>query len=253
MAGLAGGAALALVLLLVGEEAIGRAIALEQSADPGSAGDELFSRGAQQVGGALAALVWGTALGVVFAVVFALARKHLATASEWRASAGLAVMAFLTVNLVPYLKYPPNPPGVGDPGSIGRRTALYLLMLAWSAVASGAAWLAGRRLGAATGSGWRARRAGEGAPLPEHLRIPAVVGLYVALIAVGLAALPGSPDAVGAPATLVWRFRLASLAGTAAFWAVCGVVFGWLRLAAAGQPPLAALRTASPISSTTDG
>jgi predicted cobalt transporter CbtA len=220
LAGLAGGAALALVLLLVGEESIGRAIALEQGG-----GDEMFSRRTQTVGGVLAALVWGAALGVVLGVVYARARRRLATTSDWRAAVGLAVVGFLTVNLVPFLKYPPNPPGVGDPDTIGRRTALYLLVLAWSALAAAAAWAAGRRLG-------------EDPPaLPEHLRAPAVVALYVAVVAAGLAGLPGTPDPVTAPAGLVWRFRLASLAGTAAFWGVCGVTFGWLRLAAAGRSP----------------
>ncbi|HEX2274487.1 MAG TPA: CbtA family protein [Acidimicrobiales bacterium] len=227
LAGLAGGAALALVLLLLGEESIGLAIALEQGD-----GDEMFSRRAQQVGGVLAALIWGAALGVVFAVVFGLLRRRLALPSDWRAGVGLAVLGFLTVNLVPFLKYPPNPPGVGDPDTIGRRTALYLLMLAWSALAAAAAWSAGRRLG--------------GHPaLPEHLRVPAVVAVYVAVVAVGLAGMPASPDAVTAPAGLVWRFRLSSLAGAAAFWAVCGVAFGWLRLAAAGQSPLSSMRAPS--------
>lgn len=227
LAGLAGGAALALVLLLLGEETIGRAIALEQGE-----GDEMFSRGTQQVGGVLAALVWGAALGVVFAVAFALLRRRLASSSDWRAATGLAALGFLTVTLVPFLKYPANPPGVGDPDSVGRRTALYLLMLAWSGLSTAAAWSAGRRFAARPG-------------LAEHVRVPAVVVVYVALVAVGLAGLPGSGDPVTAPAALVWRFRLASLAGTLAFWAVCGVAFGWLRLAAAGRSPLSLSRAPS--------
>ena len=218
LAGLAGGAAIALVLLLVGEESINRAIALERGAAAGH--DEMFSRGTQQAGGVLAALVWGLALGLVFAVVFVALRRRLATTSEWRASVGLAAVAFVTLTLVPFLKHPPNPPGVGDPDSIGRRTLLWLLVLAWSAVATGAAWRAGRALG---------ERA-----VPEHLRVPAVVGLHVLLVTVGLVVLPPSTDAVDVPATLLWRFRLASLSGTAAYWAVFGVVFGWLRLSAAG-------------------
>ncbi|HEX2041089.1 MAG TPA: CbtA family protein [Acidimicrobiales bacterium] len=220
LAGLAGGAALAVVLVLLGEESIGRAIALEQGD-----GGEMFSRGTQTAGGVLAALVWGAALGVVFAFVFPVARRRLATASDWRAAVGLAVLGFLTVNLVPFLKYTPNPPGVGDPDTIGRRTALYLLLLAWAALAAAAAWAVGRRL------------ADDPPALPEHLRAPAVVAVYVVVVATGFVGLPGSPDPVTAPAALVWRFRLASLAGTAAFWAVCGVAFGWLRLAAAGRSP----------------
>ena len=214
LAGLAGGAATAAVLLLAGEGTIGRAVALEQRAHPGAA-DEVFSRGTQQVGGALAAIVWGVALGAILAVAFVGLRRHLATASEWRAATILAGMGFATLNLVPFLKYPANPPGVGDPDTIGRRTALYLLVLAWSVLSTAAAW--------------RAARALDRRRVPEDRRLPAVAALYVALVGTGLAALPGSPDVVSVPATLVWRFRLASLAGTAAFWAVAGTTFGWLR------------------------
>jgi len=227
LAGLAGGVALALVLLLAGEETLGRAIDLERRANPGGGGDEMFSRGAQQAGGVLAALIWGICLGVVFAVAFFVLRRHLSTRSDWRAAVTVAAVGFVTLNLVPFLKYPGNPPGVGDSDSISRRTTLYLLMLAWSVVSSAAAWRTARWL--------------DGRRWPDHLRLPAVAGLYVALVVVGLAALPGSPDVVDAPATLVWRFRLESLAGTAAFWAVAGSVFGWLRLAAAGQLPFGGL------------
>jgi len=223
LAGLAGGAALALVLLLAGESTIGQAITLEQRANPGDAGHEMFSRGTQQVGGAVAALVWGLCLGLVFAVAYFVLRRHLATLSDWRAAVALAAVGFLTVNLIPFLKYPGNPPGVGDPATISRRTTLYLLMLAWSAVSTAGAWRMARWL--------------DGRRWPEHLRLPAVTGLYAALVVVGWAALPGSPDVVGAPATLVWHFRLTSLGGTAAFWGVAGTVFGWLALSAAGQPP----------------
>lgn len=231
LAGLAGGAALALVLLLAGEGTIGRAIDLERRTHPG-ARDEMFSRTTQQAGGVLAALVWGVALGVVLAATWVVLRRHLgparkvpaptdlvdrAAGCEWRAAVLMAGAGFLTVNLVPFLKYPANPPGVGDPATLGRRSALYLLMLAWSVVSTAGAWRAARWL---AGRDW-----------PDHLRLPAVGAIYATLVVVGLAALPGSPDAVTVPANLVWHFRLTSLAGTAAFWAVCGTVFGWLRLA----------------------
>ena len=218
LAGLAGGAALALVLLAAGERTIARAIELEQRAAGGGGGDEVFSRGAQQVGGGLAALVWGLAVGAIFAVAYVALRRQLRTPSPWRAAITLAAVGFATLTLVPFLKYPANPPGVGGPDTVGRRTALFLVMLAWSVLATGAAWRAACVLG---------RR-----EVPEHLRAPVVGLLYLGLVAVGLAALPGSPDPVTLPATLVWRFRLTSLAGTAAFWAVCGTVFGWLRVVA---------------------
>jgi hypothetical protein len=218
VAGLAGGAALALVLLAAGERTISRAIELEQRAR--GSGDEMFSRGAQQLGGGLATLIWGLALGAIFAVAYVALRRRLDTPSDWRAAVTLAAVGFTTLVLVPFLKYPANPPGVGEPDTVGRRTALFLVMLGWSLLSTGATWRAARVL---------ARRG-----LPEHVRVPLVALLYVAMVALGLAALPGSPDRVTVPATLVWRFRLASLAGTAAFWAVCAVTFGWLRVAAVG-------------------
>jgi cytochrome bd-type quinol oxidase subunit 2 len=129
LAGLAGGAALALVLLAAGERTISRAIELEQRAQGHAGGDEVFSRGVQQVGGVLAALVWGLALGAIFAVAYVALRRRLETASDWRAAVTLAAVGFATLTLVPFLKYPANPPAVGDPDTVGRRTALFLLML----------------------------------------------------------------------------------------------------------------------------
>jgi predicted cobalt transporter CbtA len=244
LAGLAGGAALALVLLAAGERTISRAIELEQRAHGGGAGDETFSRGVQQAGGVVAALIWGLALGAIFAVAYVALRRRLETRSDWRAALTLAAVGFATLTLVPFLKYPANPPGVGEPDTVGRRTALFLVMLAWSLLSTGAAWRAARvleRRGLPLRSGHAGRPLRSGhAGLPEHLRVPAVALLYVGLVALGFAALPGSPDPVPVPATLVWRFRLASLAGTAAFWAVCGVTFGWLRVAATSRAALPA-------------
>ena len=63
------------------------------------------------------------------------------------------------------------------------------------------------------------------------MRVPVTVALYAVLIGVGLVALPPTPDAVTAPANLLWHFRLASLAGAAGFWSMTGSVFGWLCVA----------------------
>jgi hypothetical protein len=211
LAGLAGGGALALVLRLVGEGPIGRAVALE-----GKTGDEVFSRSVQQAGGMAAALVYGAALGAVFAVAYALVRHRLRTVDDWRAAVGLAVAGFAGVFLLPFLKYPANPPAVGSPDTIGRRTGLYLVAVAWSLVATWAGWRAWRALAA---RGWDAPRA-----------VPATAVAWVGLAAVGLALLPPSPDPVVAPATLIWQFRLATVGGAVAFWSVVGMVFGWLRV-----------------------
>lgn len=221
LAGLVGGIALALFLRFVGEGPIGDAIALEESrahAD-GAAHEELFTRAAQQIGGMIGAAVYGVCIGAVFVVVFALVRHRLSARDDWRRAVLLAGVAFTTVSLVPFVKYPANPPAVGDPDTIGRRTALYLLMILWSVVATWAAWRVAQWL----------RSRGEA----DHRRLPAAVATWAVLVALGLALLPGSPDAVDAPATLVWRFRLAALGGQAVFWSVLGCTLGWLLTPAA--------------------
>ncbi len=221
-AGMAGGAVLAVVLRLVGEGPLGRAGALE-----GSGADEMFSRGTQQAGGMLAAVLYGAALGAVFTIVYAAARHRLRTTDDWRAAVALATAGFVAVFLLPFLKYPANPPTVGNPDTIGRRTALYLLAVAWSLVATSAGWRAWRALVA---RGWDTPKA-----------VPATLAVWVALAVVGLVLLPANTDSVTPPATLIWQFRLSTLAGAVAFWAVLGLTFGWLRVRGSDRGRAAAL------------
>ncbi len=221
VAGMAGGAALATVLRLVGEGPIGRAVALE-----GGGGDEMFSRGTQQLGGMAASVVYGAALGAVFAIAFAAIRRRLRATDDWRAGVALAAAGFAGVFLLPFLKYPANPPAVGDPGTIGRRTALYLLAVAWSLVA--------------TWGGWRAWRALVARGMPTPKAVPATLAVWVGLATAGLVGLPPNTDPVNLPATLIWQFRLATLAGAAAFWSVMGLTFGWLRVRGAAPADLRA-------------
>lgn len=225
LAGAAGGLASALVLLLLGERTVSRAIALEhqRSAAAGETVHEMFSRHVQLAGGALGTAIAGVAFGVLFAVVYVAVRHRLAGRTEWQRATTLAPIAFLTLYVVPWLKYPPNPPAVGDPDTIDERTALYLVVLVWSIVATWGAWRLHRWL----------RTQGR----PDHVRATATVATWAVVVAIGLVILPGTPDAVTAPATLVWRFRLASLGGAAAFWAVLGATYGWLGVRASAPAP----------------
>jgi predicted cobalt transporter CbtA len=216
VAGLAGGAASALFLLLVGERTIGDAIRLEEK--HGGGGQELYTRGTQVFGGVLGVVLVSIALGVVFATTFAAVRHRLPGRNDWQRSITWAATAFVVVYLVPFAKYPPNPPSVGNPDTIDERTILYFAILAWSI---GAAFLATR-----LGSWMRTRQ------YADPVRQCAVVASWVVVVAVGFMVLPGSPDAVTAPAMLIWRFRIASAGGALALWSVTGAVFGLLSLSA---------------------
>ena len=221
LAGIAGGVALALFLLLVGEDSIGDAIALEEAAAGHGGSDAPFTRGAQMVGGALGSLFVGAALGAVFGVVFAATRHRLPGRDDWRRAMWLAGAAFVSIQLVPALKYPANPPAVGDPDTVDRRTLLFLLLVAFTIVATVAAT--------------RLRRWLDGRGLPEHAAVTAAVVAWLVMVGLALALFPPPPDPVRIPADLAWRFRLASIGGVAAFWATTGTVFGWLLLTV-GRP-----------------
>ena len=216
VAGLAGGAASALFLLLVGERVIGDAIHLQEAR--GGGGNQMFTRTTQVFGGTLGVILVSIAMGVIFATTFAALRHRLPGRNDWQRSIAWAATAFVVVYLVPFLKYPPNPPSVGDPNTIDERTMLYFAMLAWSI---GAAFLAAR-----LGHWMRTRR------YSDPARQSVVTGAWIVLVAIGLVVLPGPPDAVTAPATLIWRFRIASAGGALVLWGVTGAVFGLQQLMA---------------------
>lgn len=216
LAGLVAGALALLVAYFLGESRVDAAIALEESHthDHGG-GAELVSRGMQSTGGlATGVLVFGVAVGGIAALVFCYALGRMGRFGPRATAALIAGAALLTVYIVPFLKYPANPPAVGDPDTIGRRTALFFLMVALSVLLAVAAVILGRRFAPRLGN-WNAT-------------IAAATG-YVLVTGLAYAFLP-SFDEVGKdfPASLLWEFRLATLAVQVTLWTTFGLVFGYL-------------------------
>ena len=214
LAGLAAGIASALFAATAGRGPIRDAISLEDSTSHATSGthhEDLFGRGVQEIGGAVGLVVFGLALGIIFSVVLAAVGSRLAAPTPLAASIRLGVFGFVTVVLVPFLKYPANPPAVGDPATVNERTALYFAVLGLSILLTWAVW-----------------RFHRGAALAPTAKVWATAALYGAGLLVLFLALPGSPDSVDTPAELVWRFRLASLGGLAAAWTMLALVTGTL-------------------------
>jgi len=215
LAGLCGGLLATGFSELAGEPAVKQAIAFESSS-AAAAGEPhehaIVSRGVQRSVGLLtAAIVFGLSMGGLFALAFAFAYGRVGRASPARTALLLAAGAFVVVYLVPFLKYPANPPSVGDPDTIGRRTELYLAMIVCSLLAAVAAlriraWLATRR---------------------DPTTATVVAGLsYLAVVLAAGLSLPGIHEVPkNFPATTLWRFREASIGMQAVLWATIGVVF----------------------------
>jgi Probable cobalt transporter subunit (CbtA) len=160
-----------------------------------------------------AAIVYGLALGGIFAIAFAVAYGRVGRASPRTTAHVLAAGALTVVYLVPFLKYPASPPGTTDPSTVGRRTALYLAMIAISVLAATAAARLRPLL---------ARRVdGQSAWLLAGLA-------FVAIVTVAALSLPGIHEIPhDFPATTLWRFREASVGMQAVLWSTIGVVFGF--------------------------
>jgi Probable cobalt transporter subunit (CbtA) len=218
LAGLAGGLIAFAFAHTFGETAIDHAIVFEQARDAASglpADPVLVSRRIQSSVGLLTATcVYGLALGGLFALVFAAAQGRVVRLRPRATAAALALAGYTIVFAVPFLKYPANPPGVGDPDTIGERTTLYLAAIGGSILAALVAYRVGRAL------------AGRFEPWYAALGAAAV---YVALVVATALALPAVHEVPkGFPADTLWRFRLASLGTQACIWTTLGLGFGVL-------------------------
>ena len=116
-------------------------------------GPEVFSRAVQANLGIGAGMVlFGIAMGALFAVVYTVSLGRVGRVRARVLALLVAGAGFLTTYLVPFVKYPANPPAIGHEETIGPRSGLYLIMVAGSILfLLGALWL-GRRLAPRVGN-----------------------------------------------------------------------------------------------------
>ena len=114
---------------------------------PAAAGPDIFSRAIQRnVGIGVGLILFGAALGGLFAVAYVLVYRRVQGRMRPRVLAALlAAAGFVGIYLVPYLKYPANPPAIGHPETIKARGFLYLAMVIISLLSLIAAVMAQRR------------------------------------------------------------------------------------------------------------
>jgi predicted cobalt transporter CbtA len=218
-----------------GEPQVDSAIAFEAKMDQAK-GDspepEMVSRRIQKSFGLLTGtVVYGTALGGIFGLVFAYARGRLSQSRPRVLAAFLSGIGFITIVLIPSLKYPANPPSVGNPETIDVRTAAYFLLIAISIVIMTLAFKVRSR--------W-IRSLGEwNATLFAAL-------LYLFLVGVCAHFLPVIDEVPPEfPASLLWKFRIASWETQAVMWSVLGLFFGWLTERAESKD--ASLQASNPV------
>jgi predicted cobalt transporter CbtA len=165
----------------------------------------------QKGGEVVAAAIYGVSLSALFGIVFVYSRRSLPGIDSKRKALFLAAVMFFVIFLVPALKYPANPPAVGNPSTIYYRETLYVGFIALSGFSALALALSYGKL-------------------KTHLSkntVMLIIPLVYAIIMISTyLILPPNPDEVTIPMNLILSFRIASVFTIGIFWGVLGMITG---------------------------
>jgi len=213
LSGVIAGVILAGVNYFVVEPYIDRAIEIEVDNSVASGEvvdfDELNSYRVWQKEGTFAAgALLGLTYGAILGIVYALSRKYLPSSDDRKKALILAAVMCLSLYIIPFIKYPANPPAVGDPETIGLRDSLYSgYQLASGIIALSVSILIYK--------------------LQRISYIKYIIPIfYLGLVASIYAVFPANPDDITAPMDLVNAFRTVTFSTMVMFYLVLGAIFG---------------------------
>ena len=162
----------------------------------------------QKSGQLLAGGILGMSIGALFGIVFAYSRNSLPKGHTVKKTFVLAAIMWFTIFLIPFLKYPANPPTVGDADTVVLRQTLYLLFIAISGFSAVGFFVLYKKL-------------------QNKKKGFAFIGYAVFITAVFFM-MPPSPDEVTAPMDLVNGFRTMSVVAVSTFWVAEAIILGAL-------------------------
>jgi predicted cobalt transporter CbtA len=251
LAGGLGGLIALLFARIFAEPVIGKAIDYESARDGAvdalhkaagtamdPAGPEIFSRHVQRnIGIGVGMIAFGLAMGAMVAVVFALCLGRTGRVRPRRLALLVAGFGYVTVYLVPFAKYPADPPGIGHQETIRARGTLYLTMLLCSVLLAVLAVRLGQLLSPRLGTWNGTIVAGLGyvvaigivmALLPDLGRLHANLaeyGSHATETPLPLTDAKGNIVFGGFPADVLAQFRVYSMFAQLLLWGVIGIVF----------------------------
>jgi predicted cobalt transporter CbtA len=162
----------------------------------------------QRGGEMLAGTILGLSIGSLFGIVFAYTHNSVPGSNNKKKALIVAGIMWFVLFLIPALKYPANPPAVGDPETIYYRQSLYVAFLAISGFSAlGLAFLY-RKMGAL------------------NIKKAIIPAAYAAIISGAYLAMPANSDPINAPMDLLMGFRITSAITISMFWGLLGVIFG---------------------------
>lgn len=216
VSGAIAGTMLGLINQILVEPYIDQAIAIEVQNTVASGEyvdvDELVQYRLWQKGGEIVAgTILGTSISALFGIVYIYSRDSLPGSNNKKKGLILAGIMFFVIFLIPALKYPANPPAVGDPETIEYRESLYIGMLVISGLTALGVAILYRSLG-------QTRR--------ESRKIIIVPIVYAVIIALTFVVLPANPDEITISSNLLMNFRIVSTITMGIFWGILGILLG---------------------------
>jgi len=160
----------------------------------------------QKSGQVLAGVILGLAMGSLFGIVFALSRNSLPGKNIVTKAVFLSGLMWFTLYLIPFLKYPANPPTVGEADTVVLRMILYVSFI----IISGIGVIVFYKLLT---------------KLNKNKKYFALIG-YAGLMVIAFTVMPDNPDEITAPMNLVNEFRFVSVLGVSSFWGSVGIILG---------------------------
>ena len=162
----------------------------------------------QKSGQLLAGGILGMSIGALFGIVFAYSRNSLPKGHTLKKTFVLAAIMWLTIFIIPFLKYPANPPTVGDVDTVVLRSILYLSFIAISGFSAVGFFILYKKL--------------------QNKKKGLVFVGYAVFITTVFFIMPVNPDEVKAPMDLVNSFRIMSVIAVTTFWIAEAIILGLL-------------------------
>ena len=201
------------------------AISLEEAAalesgDVAPSGIEI-SLAVQRVGMVVGLIILGVFFGAIFTGLYHLIRRATPGWNMWSWAIMAGVLGFWAVSLIVQIRYPLNPPGVGEESSLLMRQAFQFLFVIISLVSVCGVCVGLKFINESDSNG-----------IQRFARYLAVIIIYLAVVVVVAFAFPSNPDPTPdwMPPELVILFRTFSISGHLLMWIVISVgVVGYLK------------------------
>ncbi|MDP6857541.1 MAG: CbtA family protein [Candidatus Nitrosopelagicus sp.] len=160
----------------------------------------------QKGGEMLAGAIFGISIGSLFGIVYALSKKSLPSKNNISKTLILAGLMWFTLFVIPFLKYPANPPTVGDGETVVLRGILYLTLIAISGLMAIGFYQIFKRL-------------------KNKNRVLPIIG-YSMLMCIVFFIMPDNPDKISTSMELINGFRAVAFLTNTVFWFTLALLLG---------------------------